>query len=365
MAVTAQEIQLQFQDQTSDGSSVTVAQADAGTFPVYYVVIWSTSESGDLDQVLGYQQVTESPAENVEVNLDQQIARSQTLAATVAPDNDGNPNTENDPDTEDVITRSNAFVTVESNQTPNVTFDDQTTNGSSVTVASASNTSSPFYVNVWTINETTGEPVTLEGQTKVIGTSAEDVVVETPKGLNESQTLLAVVQPDQDGDPATTDPDHGTILASDTANVTVETEAAVTIDNQTSDGGSVVVASATNTSAPFYVGVWSTDQSGGNAVGRQTLLGTVQVNGTSAESVTVPFTTPIAESGTVVAVVYSDTDGNASTTNDADLTRIFASDTANVTVQAGAETRRGDPRTAQFGAVTPHARAARLCPASP
>lgn len=116
-----------------------------------------------------------------------------------------------------------------------VTFEDQTTDGASVVVAEASNESGPFYVAVWTLDDESN-PETLLGFTQVTDTSAEDVTVElTEDTVEESQTLVAAVHPDQDGDAETVDPDTETILASDTAEITVE-EAEDGEEVETDDG---------------------------------------------------------------------------------------------------------------------------------
>jgi hypothetical protein len=124
-----------------------------------------------------------------------------------------------------------ADLTVEEGPPPaptaNVTFDDQTTDGESVTVAEASSSETPYYVAVWTQNET-GEPDTLLGFEQVNETNVSDVTVNLSASLNESGTLIAAVHPDIDGDVATVDPDTETILASDTANVTLEADGNVT-----------------------------------------------------------------------------------------------------------------------------------------
>src|SRR6056297_1646910 len=85
---------------------------------------------------------------------------------------------------------------------PEVTFDDQTSDGTSVTVAAASNDTTPYYTAVWTLDDN-GTPETLLGATQVTTNTAENVSVEFDEPIDESQTLIAAVHPDIDGNAST------------------------------------------------------------------------------------------------------------------------------------------------------------------
>lgn len=206
---------------------MTVASAQTTNLPFFYVVIWSVDQdTGDLNEVRGYVQVPTMSAQHIEVTLNESITESRTMAATIARDNDGNPNTEDPPlNPDDVIVQDEAEITVgdAADDGPNgsITFDDQTTDGGSVIVASASNASSPFFVAVWSFNNSTGDYSVLQGVARIAATSDEDVEVSLPLGITENRTLLAAVAVDDDGVPATFDPDYQALVASDTANVTV------------------------------------------------------------------------------------------------------------------------------------------------
>ena len=149
----------------------------------------------------------------------------------------------------------------EPEENASVTFDDQTSNGDSVMVANASNADAPFYVAVWTVEETTDPetgdetqaPETLLGFTLVNDTAVDNVsVLFSEANVDESQTLVAAVHPDQDGDASTTDPDTETILASDSANVTVEaaTETATDAGTATETTDTVTAVPGTVTATP-------------------------------------------------------------------------------------------------------------------
>lgn len=113
------------------------------------------------------------------------------------------------------------------NASASVTFEGQTSNGSAVTVAQASNGSAPYYVAVWTLNNDS-EPETLLGVQQANETDVSNVTVSLTENVTEDQTLVAAVHPDTDGDAATADPNTSAILASDTANVTVAEDVTAT-----------------------------------------------------------------------------------------------------------------------------------------
>jgi hypothetical protein len=233
-------------------------------------------------------------------------------------------------------------------QNASITFDDQPTDGSNVTVASATNATAPFYVAVWTIGPT-GEPETLLGFDQALSANVSDVSVDLANdSVTANTTLIAAVHPDADGNATTAgDADTETLLATDTALITVENatdgetppddgtdgetppddgtdgNASVTFDDQSLDGSNVTVAAASGESAPFYVAVWTQDADGNPAQ----LLGFEPVDATATDGpVTVALDPPPATDQTLLAAVHPDAGGTP------DTATLLATDTASVTV---------------------------------
>ena len=326
------EASITFEDQTSDGASVTVANASSSETP-YYTAVWTVNEAGEPETLLGAAQITDNETTNQTVEFDEPINESQTLVAAVHPDEDGDAGTV-DPVADEILASDTANVTVEMPVEASITFEDQTSDGATVTVANASSTETPYYTAVWTVNNETGEPETLLGAAQVDTDETTNQTVAFDEPINESQTLVAAVHPDADGDVSTVDPVAEEILASDTANVTVEqpVEASITFEDQTSDGATVTVANASSSETPYYAAVWTVSETGEP----ETLLGAAQVTENETSDQTVAFDEPINESQTLVAAVHPDADGDASTV-DPVAEDILASDTANVTVEPPAE----------------------------
>ncbi|QSG05689.1 S-layer-forming halobacterial major cell surfaceglycoprotein [Halapricum desulfuricans] len=331
------EASITFEDQTSDGTTVTIANISNDETP-YYGAVWTVNnETGEPETLLGAAQVTENETSDLTVSFEEPIEENQTLIAAVHPDEDGNASTV-DPITDEILASDTANVTVEAIEQPpeaSVTFEDQTSDGTSVTIANASNDEVPYYGAIWTVNNETGEPETLLGAAQVTENETSDLTVSFEEPIEENQTLIAAVHPDEDGDAETIDPVADEILASDTANVTVEMveqppEASVTFEDQTSDGTSVTIADISNDETPYYGAVWTVNNETGEP---ETLLGAAQVSDNETSDLTVSFEEPIEENQTLVAAVHPDEDGNASTV-DPITEAILASDTANVTVEA-------------------------------
>ncbi|MUV89833.1 hypothetical protein GJ629_07945 [Halapricum sp. CBA1109] len=230
-----------------------------------------------------------------------------------------------------------AVTTTESDDsdgTSSVQFDDQVTSGVGVTVQNATSPEAPYYIAVWSVNDTTGEPDTILGAREISESSVSDVPVLFDEDLTEDQTLVAAVHPSDNGTPVTDE-----ILASDTANVTVEsaeepteptepTEPSVTFEDQSSDGSSVSVANVSNDETPYYTAVWTINETTGEP---EALLGATESNETDASDVSVTFEEPITENQTLVAAVHPSDNGTPVTDE------ILASDTANVTVESAEE----------------------------
>jgi hypothetical protein len=214
-----------FGDQTTNGSSVTVAASDNDTAP-YYTAVWTLTADGEPDQLLGAAHVDDTSATNLSVALDPALEENATLVAAVHPDADGDASTSDDPVADRILAADTANLTVAADEPPapteaSVTFDDQTTNGSAVTVAEAGNGTAPYYVAVWTLTAD-GDPETLHGFTQVTEPSVSDLGVSLDVEIDSNGTVAAVVHPDADGDTATTtDPVVASALAIDVANVTV------------------------------------------------------------------------------------------------------------------------------------------------
>ncbi|WP_229122131.1 DUF7282 domain-containing protein [Halapricum desulfuricans] len=333
---TSPEASITFEDQTSDGANVTIANASNSETP-YYGAVWTVNnETGEPETLLGATQVTENETSNLTVDFEEPIEENQTLVAAVHPDEDGDAATI-DPVAEEILASDTANVTVEMVEQPpeaSITFEDQTSDGANVTIANASNSETPYYGAVWTVNNETGEPETLLGATQVTENETSNLTVSFEEPIEENQTLVAAVHPDEDGNASTVDPVAEEILASDTANVTVEMveqppEASVTFEDQTSDGTSVTIANISNDETPYYGAVWTVNNETGEP---ETLLGAAQVSDNETSNLTVSFEEPIEENQTLVAAVHPDEDGNASTV-DPVADEILASDTANVTVE--------------------------------
>jgi hypothetical protein len=214
-----------------------------------------------------------------------------------------------------------------------ITFEDQTSDGTNVTVANVSNSETPYYAAVWTMNNETGEPETLLGAAQVAENESSDIAVAFEEPINESQMLVAAVHPDADGNVSTVDPVPEEILASDTANVTVDandtSQASLTFENQTSDGTTVTVANASFDESPFYVAIY-----GSNASEEMTMIGLQQIIEDQATNLTITLDEPLVESGSVVAAVHADEDGDAGTI-DPVTSEFLNLVTATVTVESG------------------------------
>ena len=306
------EASITFEDQTSDGASVTVANASNSETP-YYAAVWTVSETGEPDEILGVSQIDENETSDLMVAFEESIDESQTLIAAVHPDADGNASTV-DPVAEDIRASDTANVTVEATEPPteaSITFEDQTSDGASVVVADAANPESPYYAAVWTVSET-GEPETLLGAAQVTDNESSDIEVAFEEPINESQTLVAAVHPDEDGNASTVDPVADDIRASDTANVTVDANgtsaASLTFENQTSDGTTVTVANASFDEPPFYVAIY-----GANESEEMTMIGLQQIIEDQATNLTITLDEPLTESGSIVAAIHADEDGDAGT----------------------------------------------------
>jgi hypothetical protein len=201
-------------------------------------------------------------------------ATAQTVAPISAGENHRTASGTTAPAAASATDASGAGGGVAAQTTVEISFEDQATDGTSVVVSEASNDEAPFYVAVWTVEETEDglTPDELLGFVPVDDTSTSDLTVDLATPVEENQTLVAAVHPDEDGDATTTDdPVVDTILASDTANVTVQEEPvapegpSVTFEDQTTDGTNVTVANASNETAPFYVAVWTVNETDGNA----------------------------------------------------------------------------------------------------
>ena len=329
-----------FEDQSTEGSSVSVANVSNSETP-YYTAVWTVDETtGEPEIILGATETNETEASDVSVSFEEPITANQTLVAAVHPSDNGTPVTD------EILASDTANVTVESGEEPteptepSVTFEDQSTEGSSVSVASVSNNETPYYTAVWTVDETTGEPEILLGAIESNDTEATDVAVAFDQSITENQTLVAAVHPSDNGTPVTDE-----ILASDTANVTVEsgeeptepTEPSVTFEDQSTEGSSVSVASVSNSETPYFTAVWTVNESSGEP---EVLLGAVEINETDASAVSVTFDQTITADQTLVAAIHPSE--NATPLTD----EILASDTANVTVESGEE-----PSSLVFGAA--------------
>lgn len=326
-----QPTRIDLPDQTTDGGEVTVADAAAAGSAFFYIVVWSTDENGSREDVLGVTQVPNASASNVEVALSPPVAADVDLVATLAPDSDGDPRTD-DPVVDTVLARDRASVSVAPGTAPLVTIPDQNSTGGSITVGTVENTTAPTYAGVWAVDNTTGAPTTLLGVRQVTGTRVEGLSVSVPGELDRSRRLLAAVHPDRDGLAGTFDPNFERFLAIGTANVSLvrPVGASVRVDDQTSDGLSATVTNATNATAPFYIGVLAVEDDG-TVTGD--LLSRRQVNATGVRNVTLNFRRGLNENTTIAAVVFPDADGRAVTANDPVTTRFRAIDTASLTVE--------------------------------
>jgi hypothetical protein len=353
-----------FDDQTTDGESVVVANATNATAP-FYVAVWNTTATGEPDTVLGFDQVLTEETSDVTVELlNDSVTENQTLVAAVHPDADGNASTAGDPVVEELLATDTAEVTVLDDEEPpaepsaTVTFDDQETDGTTVTVAAAT-LPEGGYVAIHDTGLLEGDAVG-----SVVGNSSylpagesENVSVTLTEPIAENQTLIAMPhrETNQANDTANATYDFvtsngtadGPYLANgtpvtDSANVTVANEtngnetppanASITFEDQTTDGSSVVVANATNATGPFYVGVWTLTANGtpDQILGVQPVLGAETLS-----SQTVAFdNATVTTNQTLVAAVHPDADGSFATLDDADTATLLATDTANVTVAA-------------------------------
>jgi hypothetical protein len=230
-----QNASIVFDDQESDGSNVTVASATNATAP-FYVAVWTIGPTGDPAQLLGFDQALSDNVSDVTVDLaNDSVTENTSLVAAVHPDIDGNASTAGDADTETLLATDTAAITLvnatdgetppdngtdgetpPANGSASVVFDDQESDGSNVTVASATNATAPFYVAVWTL-DANGDPAQLLGFVAVDDTATDGPVTVALDGAPESdETLVAAVHPDVGGAP-----DTATLLATDTAAVTV------------------------------------------------------------------------------------------------------------------------------------------------
>jgi nucleoside diphosphate kinase len=209
-----------FEDQSTEGSSVSVASVSNNETP-YYTAVWTVDETtGEPEILLGATESNDTEATDVAVAFDQSITENQTLVAAVHPSENGTPVTD------EILASDTANVTVESGEEPtepteptepSVTFEDQSTEGSSVSVANVSNSETPYFTAVWTVNESSGEPEVLLGAVEINETDASAVSVTFDQTITADQTLVAAIHPSENATPVTDE-----ILASDTANVTVE-----------------------------------------------------------------------------------------------------------------------------------------------
>ena len=335
-------------DQTSDGTGLTVTSVENIDTPSY-VAVWTADENGLPDTVLGFQQVTETQAANLDVTFTENVTETQQVIVAVHPDTDGDAGTTDDPDTDTIVTSTTVTLTVEGEgegeepAAASVTFEDQTSNGSTVTVAEASRDMAPFFVAIWTVNESgEGEdpqPDTLLGAAEVVSTTDENVTVDlTEADVNESGTLIAAIHPPSGEVGIEGEPDTDTVLASDTAEVTIEAggpgeeptdndtdgdtgnetdNASVTLADQDSDGTTLTIESVTLPEGGF-VAIHDETLLEGNVVGSVVGVSEHLDPGTH-ENVTVTLfdvpgaefdETELTESQALIAMPHLDTNGN-------------------------------------------------------
>jgi plastocyanin len=322
-----------FSEQTTDGTTITVdsVRMDDGGFVTMHD---STLLDGDaLGSVVGVSEyLGPGSAENVTVELDEQLTEDQTLIAMPHRDTNGNQSYDfveseggaDAPYTADggAVTDA-AEVTVEQPEpAAAVTFSGQTTDGTTVTVDSVRMDDGGFV----TMHDST----LLDGDAlgSVVGVSEyrepgtyENISVELDEQLAEDQTLIAMPHRDTNGNQSydfvesgggTDAPytaDGGAVT--DDAEVTVEQPepaASVTFSEQTTDGTTVTVDSVRVDDGGF-VTMHDSTLLDGDALGSVVGVSEYLEPG-SAEGVSVELDEQLAEDQTLIAMPHRDTNGN-------------------------------------------------------
>jgi plastocyanin len=316
-----------FTEQTTGGGSVFVdsVRMDEGGFVTMHDD--SLLDGDALGSVVGVSEyLGPGSYEDVVVGLDSELTSDQTLIAMPHRDTDGDETydfvdtdgSEDGPYTDagSAITDSGQ-VTVAS-ALASVTFADQTTDGTSVTVDSVRMDRGGFV--------TMHDDSLLDGDTlgSVVGVSEylgpgsyEDVVVSLDEELTSDQTLIAMPHRDTndnetydfvDTDGSEDGPftnNDGAIT--DSGQVTI-TSAAVTFSDQTSDGTSVTVDSVRMDEGGF-VTMHDDSLLDGDALG--SVVGVSEYLGPgSHEDVTVDLDEDLSETQTLIAMPHRDTDGD-------------------------------------------------------
>ena len=351
---TSAPIELVFDDQESDGTNVTVANAtlpDGG----YVSIVDESTFDGNVTpaDVLGATTYLEAGStENVTVTLSEPLTEGTTLTAVAHQETNQTNDTANA--TLDYIT-SNGTDDIPYTNPDGTDFNDNAT----VTVGTFDNATSPtretpFDVTALDAPETatTGDTITVnatvENPANETATERVDFRLEGDVVLTQNVTLIAnqtgtVVYEVNTTGLAPGTYDHGVFadLTGETAQITLANEttdgadgnvtdnASITFEDQETNGTSATVESASNATGPFYVAVWTTNDTDDP----ESLLGVQPVIGSETVTpVTVDFDETLTENQTLVAAVHPDADGNSSTLNDPDAETLLATDTANVTI---------------------------------
>jgi hypothetical protein len=316
-----------FTEQTTGGGSVFVdsVRMDDGGFVTMHDD--SLLDGDALGSVVGVSEyLGPGSYEDVVVSLDSELTSDQTLIAMPHRDTDGDETydfvdtdgSDDGPyaDADGAITDSGQ-VTVAS-ALASVTFADQTTDGTSVTVDSVRMDEGGF-VTMHDDSLLDGDALgSVVGVSEYLGPgSYEDVTVDLDSELTSDQTLIAMPHRDTDGDETydfvdTSGSDDGPYADNDGAitdsgQVTV-TPAAVTFTDQTSDGTSVTVDFLRMDDGGF-VTMHDSSLLDGDALG--SVVGVSEYLGPgSYEDVTVDLDEQLGESQTLIAMPHRDTDGD-------------------------------------------------------
>ncbi|MFC7044240.1 hypothetical protein ACFQH6_01425 [Halobacteriaceae archaeon GCM10025711] len=199
-----------FEDQSSDGSNVTVTEVNLSEGGFVVIHDSSLQEGDAVGSVIGASDYLEPGShENVNVTLDEPLNESETLVAMAHRDTNDNQTydfsatngTEDVPYTENgTAITSEAFVVVTqieptppTEQNATVTFDDQTSDGTNVTVSSV-NLSEPGFVVMHDSTLYEGDAVgSVVGHSEYLEAgSHENVTVPLDEPLAVSQLLVAM-----------------------------------------------------------------------------------------------------------------------------------------------------------------------------
>jgi hypothetical protein len=315
-------------DQTTDGTSVTIdsVRVNDGGFVVIHD---DTLLDGDaVGSVIGASDYLEPGSyEGVTVNLDSELTETGTLIAMPHRDTDGDETydftdtggSDDAPytDADGAITDSGE-VSLETEAAAAVTFNPQTSDGTSVTVDSVRMDDGGF-VTMHDDGLLNGDPLgSVVGVSEYLAPgSYEDVTVDLDEQLTETGTLIAMPHRDTNGnetydfvdtdggeDGPYTDAD-GAIV--DPAEVTVP-PAAVTFSDQFTTGASVTVDSVRMNDGGF-VTMHDDSLLNGDPLGSVVGVSEYLAPG-SYEDVTVDLDEQLTETGTLIAMPHRDTNGN-------------------------------------------------------